>query len=122
MKQSINSDRKHCDQKKTVVLEVNKTGSWIFPQAAEGMKWDKGDLHAVAVEIDGNGSFIEVWSNGERFEMGAEEVAELAASIIPASVLEALQAYEGTKNVPVRDLTKAQLKRIMSFEKRRLTA
>ena len=110
-----------CESKKAVVLEVNKAGAWIF-RHTEGMKWDKGDLHAVAVEVDGNGSFIEVWSNGERFEMGAEEVAELAASIIPAAVLEALQAYEGTQDVPVRDLTKAQLKRIMSFEKRRLTA
>ena len=122
MKQRIAKQGTLCDQKKNVVLEVNKAGAWTFPETARDKPQANGDLRPVSVEVDGAGRFIEVWSNGERFEIGADEVSELAASIIPPAVLGALQAYDGTEGVPVRDLTKAQLKRIESYEKRRLTA
>ena len=121
MRQNMGQTCKLCQTKKTVLMNVTKSGAWRFP-TAEVNKRDNGDLHTVAVEVDGDGRFIEVWSNGERFTIDAAEVAELATSIIPPSVLGAVRAYDGTEGVPVRDLTKEQLRRIESYERRRLTA
>lgn len=115
MKQNMTQTCKHCETKKAVVLEVNKTGAWMFRQA-EGEKGDGGDLYTVAVELDSAGRFIEVWNNGERFPMDAAEVAELAATCIPKPVWDAIIAYGDMLNVPVRKLNSEQFKRANAYE------
>lgn len=98
----------------------------IFTNTATG--WQFGRIRATTpkgdgptelrIEVDAQGQFWHIYDNGQTFEADAADVAQLAADLMPAAVLEALLAHGRTLGKAARDLDGEDVARLNDYADR----